>query len=116
MHHLILLGVSTRDDNVSTAIQLVDGRRLTLGRSSAADYAFKFDDYMSRMHFSIEPHGTKAIVRDLRSKHGTFVNHRRVHCGQLRDGDLIMAGRTVFQFVAHPAPDTQSLPSTEKLP
>jgi len=68
---------------------------LAFGRSGRNQVALP-DSHLSRRHFEVTLHGGAAILRDLDSSNGTFVNGRRVAETPLGDGDTIAAGEHVF--------------------
>src|SRR5947209_19890324 len=75
--------------------------RITLGRSSAADFSFPNDNGLSRQHLAIESEGEEWAVQDLGSKNGTVLNGVRV-AGRmpLNSGDRIIAGHlNVIHYV-----------------
>ena len=74
---------------------VLEGTRLSVGKSSEADVVITSDPATSRLHFVLERVGQSWFVRDLGSRNGTFVNNERV-IGErpLRDGDELLAGRT----------------------
>lgn len=57
---------------------------------------------LSRKHCSIEiVGGTKAYIRDLASTNGTYVNGNRVTYQEIKNGDLIQVGQSVFEVSIH---------------
>ncbi|WP_084960857.1 FHA domain-containing protein [Thermoactinospora rubra] len=74
------------------------GARLRVGRAPGNDLPLPDDLLVSRHHAELTraPHGY--VVRDLRSRNGTYVNGHRVAEASLRPGDTISAGhhRLVF--------------------
>ena len=64
-----------------------------IGRSEESEIVL-LDPGVSRAHAIIEVAGGKALVRDLGSTNGTFLNGRRVETGSLRDGDELRFGNT----------------------
>jgi DNA-binding winged helix-turn-helix (wHTH) protein len=61
----------------------------------------------SRRHARIVVEGNGAVLEDLGSKNGTFLNGSRVEGSvPLADADRIVVGREVFVFCAGPAPGT----------
>jgi serine/threonine-protein kinase len=90
-----------------------DGRdTLLVGRAADAHLRLSFDDpYFSRRHFLVEVNPPRCRVIDLNSRNGTLKNGTRVQAADLRDGDEIQAGHTVFKVaVEHPpAADPQTL-------
>ena len=68
---------------------------LRLGRAPEADVHVG-DRWVSREHCEIDCIDDVLLVRDLGSKHGTFVNGRSVLEAELRPGDLLNIGITRF--------------------
>ena len=67
-----------------------------IGRSEQADITL-LEPTISREHATIELKGTadqtpKVVIRDLGSRHGTFVNSRRITSTDLRTGDIVLLG------------------------
>ena len=54
------------------------------------------DPSMSRDHFFLEVGAAAAVLRDVGSTNGTYVNGARVQRHVLREGDTIRAGETTF--------------------
>jgi hypothetical protein len=73
------------------------GAGLTIGRSSDADVVVD-DPYASEYHFRIAVHDGAAVLSDLGSTNGTYVNGRRstvpVNLGK---GDSVQIGNTIFE-------------------
>ena len=64
---------------------------LVIGRSDYADV--KIDDrWVSRVHCLISMESGRVFVRDLESKHGTYVNEERTDQVELKAGDLLSVG------------------------
>lgn len=71
---------------------------LTLGRDEAADLRLG-DKAVSRRHANVRVEGETAVIEDLGSRNGTFVNAERVESPQrLRVGDVIQIGATVLEL------------------
>ena len=68
---------------------------LRLGRSDDADVCVD-DRWVSREHCQIDRSDGELMVRDLGSKHGTFVNGRAVTLAELRPGDELSVGLSRF--------------------
>ena len=68
-----------------------------IGRSEEAEIVL-LDPSVSRAHAIVEIKRGAAIVRDLGSTNGTFVNGRRVEREGLRDGDELRFGNTRLRF------------------
>ena len=78
---------------------LVD-QTLVVGRSSKADIQID-QESVSRSHAQIVARDGVVTVEDLGSTNGTIVNDEPIEGSyQLRHGDLIKVGRTIFKFIA----------------
>lgn len=70
-----------------------------IGRSAKAGIPIK-DSGVSRKHSEIKVRGEKAIIKDLGSTNGTFINNKRITKHVLQDGDRIqISSSTVFKFI-----------------
>ncbi len=81
----------------------------TVGRSAVAD-VYVPDEWLSDVHFAVYFDGARAVLRDLHSANGTYVNGAGVTECALQHGDQVAAGQTFFAVevrpeVAAPAPD-----------
>jgi serine/threonine-protein kinase len=85
-----------------------------VGRSKRANLRLPpRDKYFSRIHFLVEVNPPHCRLVDLGSRNGTHVNGVRVQTSDLRDGDLIKAGHTVFRVsVTEAHQPTPSAPET----
>jgi pSer/pThr/pTyr-binding forkhead associated (FHA) protein len=83
-------------------IRVPAGQSVTVGRCSRSDIAFANDAYISRTHFSLSWDDSTCWINDLNSRHGTFVNGKKVQKAPLRDGDTIRVGWTVLVVRLHP--------------
>lgn len=79
------------------------GHSVKIGRSAESDIAFANDIYISRSHFSLDWDGSAWWIKDLNSRHGTFVNETLVEKSRLQEGDTIRVGFTVMvvRLLAH---------------
>jgi diguanylate cyclase (GGDEF)-like protein len=78
---------------------VLDRPETTLGRS--AETTIQVDhESVSREHAQISVHLGTGRVRDLGSTNGTWVNDHRITDVELRDGDLVRVGQTVFKFLS----------------
>ena len=68
---------------------------LLIGRSPEAALLLN-DRWVSRLHCQIDEVGGRFVLRDLGSKHGTFVNGQRVTEVPLALGDQIDIGMSRF--------------------
>ena len=78
------------------------GRRTAIGRTPDNDLRID-EDFISRRHAVILASAESAIVEDLNSTNGVFVNGVQVTRHELREGDLLTIGQTSFRYVLKPA-------------
>lgn len=64
---------------------------VTIGRGEHADVSLD-DRWVSRVHCLISMESDRVFVRDLESKHGTYVNEERIDQVELKAGDLLSVG------------------------
>ena len=90
---------------------------LTIGRDQDRHVTLN-DDRASRAHARLEPEGDHAVVEDLDSSNGTYVNDALITRQPLRAGDVILIGHTRIgvnqpggAFVARPAKGTADAPT-----
>ncbi|MBX9677272.1 MAG: protein kinase [Gemmataceae bacterium] len=77
---------------------LVGHRTFVVGRAQSAHFCLPEDDpYVSRHHFLIEANPPLCRLSDLNSRNGTKVNGSPATTVDLRSGDRIEAGMTVFR-------------------
>jgi serine/threonine-protein kinase len=75
-----------------------DHQTFLVGRSKRCHFQLPKDDkYFSRVHFMIEVNPPHVALTDMNSRNKTFVNGKEIGQVQLRDGDVIRAGRTVIR-------------------
>jgi eukaryotic-like serine/threonine-protein kinase len=75
-----------------------------VGRSRNAHFRLANQDkYFSRFHFMVEVNPPSCRLLDLGSRNGTYVNGTKVGALDLKDGDLIRAGRTVLRLAVESA-------------
>jgi len=73
------------------------GQSLRIGRTERADVVLRGDRRLSSLHFEIVCEADQAMLRDLDSRNGTFVDGQRVSETVLRQGSRILAGDTHFE-------------------
>ncbi|MEZ5400594.1 MAG: SpoIIE family protein phosphatase [Bryobacteraceae bacterium] len=77
----------------------LDGKRVTLGRSSDNDLAYPDDPILSRRHLAFFFDADDWHVEDLGSKNGTLVNGEKLHGRRsLTIGDRVQAGRVTLVY------------------
>ncbi len=70
---------------------------VTVGRSSEDTIVLE-DERSSRVHFEIRPWDDEYILKDLKSRNGTYVNETLCGVVVLKVGDQIRIGSTTFTF------------------
>lgn len=71
-----------------------------VGRAREAHLRLSYDDpYFSRRHFLVEVNPPRVRAFDLNSRNGISVNGAKIHVSDLKDGDELRAGHTVFRVV-----------------
>ncbi len=78
--------------------QLFADRAFVAGRAGVGSAVFAADGLMSTRHFSLTMTPQGFFLTDLGSSNGTYVNGERVVHYEIKSGDQILAGSTVFQF------------------
>jgi len=73
--------------------------RVSIGRTPDNDLQVR-ESYISRNHAIIRLGPDSAVIEDLGSRNGVFVNDRRVGREVLRDGDIVVLGKARFRFEA----------------
>ena len=82
----------------SAGRQIALGQPLVVGRGQDAQVVLD-DPRASRKHARITPHGGTAVVEDLGSSNGTFVNGNQLHVpATVGPGDDILIGVTVLEL------------------
>ena len=77
--------------------QIELGDFLTIGRESE-NHVVVSDEFTSARHTRIERKPNGFLLRDLRSRNGTFLNGTRIFEALLSDGDRVRVGQTEMQF------------------
>src|SRR5437764_1033218 len=71
-----------------------------IGRSSKADIQID-QESISRNHAKVTATQQHVTIKDMGSTNGTYVNDEQIGGEyQLRNGDLVKIGRTIFKFIA----------------
>jgi pSer/pThr/pTyr-binding forkhead associated (FHA) protein len=97
---------------------------LEVGRDSSAGMVLD-DELVSRRQIRISPEAAGALVEDLGSLNGTFVNGEQIHApARIRPGDQVLVGVTVLELrsadqvrdkrtAVRPVPPALALPAQE---
>jgi hypothetical protein len=92
---VVLLLTATEGPHKGQSFTFTGHQVFLVGRSQQANFPMK-DGHVSRYHFLIEINPPTCRLTDLGSKHGTFVNGKRVQGADLRQGDVIRVGHTTL--------------------
>ena len=74
-----------------------NGHVIGIGREKGNDIAVE-DHEASRRHAEIRKHNDTFVLTDLDSSNGTFLNNGRISKAELKSGDRIQIGRTLFLY------------------
>ena len=85
-------------------IHLVQQPRVVLGRGDECDIRLQDSD-VSRRHAMIEIHGDEAVVTDLGSTNGTYVETVRIRQGRIDNNQEFSLGTTTLMFIVTDAHD-----------
>jgi len=77
---------------------LKPNREVVIGRSSDLDMVL-VEDMVSRRHAKILFQGGRAMIQDLGSTNGTFVNGEKVQRVSLNEGDRVLIGTSIIKLV-----------------
>ena len=77
-----------------------DDLPVVIGRGDQADITID-DRWVSRVHCLLSLVDERLVVRDLESKHGTFVNESPVSSAELTDGDRLEVGLSTIVVRQH---------------
>lgn len=95
-------------------LHVLDRPEMVIGRSRYADIHIS-ERALSQQHCKLTRHGEHHRLFDLGSTNGTFVNDMRVQQADLKPGDVIRTGETVFTYMSGagqpgvPAPHEQTV-------
>jgi pSer/pThr/pTyr-binding forkhead associated (FHA) protein len=74
------------------------GQEITIGRAATCTIVMPDDSFVSQLHARVYREGGLAMVEDLGSTNGTFVNGKRLTVPeQVAKGDRVQIGSTVFE-------------------
>jgi uncharacterized protein involved in exopolysaccharide biosynthesis len=94
-------------------LHVLDRPEMVIGRSRYADIHIS-ERALSQQHCKLTRHGEHHRLFDLGSTNGTFVNDMRVQQADLKPGDVIRTGETIFTYMSGsqatmPAPGEQTI-------
>ena len=87
--------VALRNRDTGDEVKLEGPGRYVMGKSAGCDVVVA-DPTVSRLHCVLERRDGALYVRDTKSRNGTFVNDRRVECGELTPGAELLIGGTRY--------------------
>lgn len=93
MFKLVAVGGKMRGQEIS----LRDGENV-VGRAPECDHQLGVDG-VSKKHMKVTVHGDTAIVEDLGSSNGTFLNGKLIKKSALKSGDKLALPNVIFQVV-----------------
>jgi len=108
-------------DEEDTHVRIPAGRPFTIGRGASSSLRIH-DNKMSRVHCELSISGGIAIITDLGSMNGTYVDGKRIASTALKDGNRIQVGYTKFIYhsgeigTADPGPAVQQARSVAPAP
>src|SRR4051812_47222482 len=70
---------------------------LVVGRAADVQWRLDKDPYFSRYHFRVEANPRACWLVDLGSANGIHIRGKRIQNIDLKDGDRIECGKTVFE-------------------
>lgn len=91
------------------------GEFMSLGRDPSCTWALS-DPTISSRHARIEKKEFGYLLRDLRSRNGTYLNGSKIVEAYLHDGDRIQIGKTHLVFSYKRSPHDNALPLKSKNP
>jgi transcriptional regulator with PAS, ATPase and Fis domain len=86
--------VALRNRETGEELVIGDGK-VVIGKCTSCDVVL-VDPCVSRLHCVLERRNGTLYVRDKNSRNGTFVNERRIDCGELTPGAELTVGVTRF--------------------
>ena len=77
-------------------IWLKENQCIEIGRISTADFSIPADTHLSRRHLLLDSTKNGFRIRDVGSANGTFLNDVRILVQDLKSGDTVRAGLSIF--------------------
>jgi uncharacterized protein involved in exopolysaccharide biosynthesis len=96
-------------------LHILDRPELIIGRSKFADIRIS-ERAMSQQHAKLVRMGDHHRIYDLGSTNGVFVNDKRIEQADLKVGDVIRTGETVFTYMSSSGGDPGQSEATLALP
>lgn len=95
-------------DGKHSALHLAGRTTVTFGRSTEADVCIP-DTKVSRIHAEIRPWDGEYVIKDLKSRNGTYVNGIRIETAVLKPGDVVRVGPIEFHLEKTPEKGTRTI-------
>jgi pSer/pThr/pTyr-binding forkhead associated (FHA) protein len=96
-HRSPQMGIAVVDGQAARRFVPLRRRPIMIGRSSICDLVLA-DPQVSARHAVVHPTGQGALIQDLRSRNGTFVNGQRVQQASLRGDEHLRIGQTRLRY------------------
>jgi uncharacterized protein involved in exopolysaccharide biosynthesis len=96
-------------------LHVLDRPEMVIGRSKYADIRIS-ERAMSQQHAKLVRHGDHHRLYDLGSTNGVFLNDQRIEQADLKVGDVIRTGETVFTYMSSSPSDGSITENTLALP
>ena len=95
--------VFLKQDGTTSSFPLPSGVT-SIGRRQECDFCIPLS-IVSRRHCEIDMERGKVMVRDLRSKNGTYLNDQLIEDAEIKAGDVMKIGPVEFVFQIDGVPD-----------
>lgn len=82
--------------------------QIVIGRDAAADIMIS-GEKVSRMHCAIRCWDGDYVIKDMKSRNGTYINDARVEAAVIKFGDVIRVGQTDFVVARKSAKGTTTV-------
>jgi predicted nucleic acid-binding Zn-ribbon protein len=86
-----------RLDEGSGLVHELSRRRISIGRTPDNDLQIR-ESHISRTHAFLRLGPESTILEDAASRNGVFVNERRIRRELLKDGDIVILGKSRYRF------------------
>ena len=90
---------------------VLDNGSITIGRTAQNDIVID-NIAVSSLHATVHNTENGAVLEDMNSTNGTFVNDNKVHHYNLKNGDIIGIGKHQIAFFTESAPSAEVVPES----
>lgn len=91
---------------------VLDKGSVTIGRTAKNDIVID-NLAVSSLHATVHNTDNGAVLEDMKSTNGTFVNDNKVHHHNLKDGDIIGVGKHQIAFFSSSKPSANDEPNEQ---